>query len=679
VAEKANDLELAEKAVNEVLNVVPDFITAQQLLERITNGNQFAINFQSLNLIVFPDWQQDEEELSSTLAEVLKAIASHPQAEEITLIIDTTNTENEEDAQLLLSAVTMNLILEEGIELPETTEITFIGKLTPQQWEKLFSLIQYRIILDTEYLPIYIEKIASCNIQDIPTLCLTPLENDLPEINFQALNLIIFPDWQEDEEELSLSLTKVLKAITSHPQAEETTLIIDITNAENEEDVSLFVSAVTMNLMLEEEIELPETTEITFIDHLTAQQWESLRRRVDYYIPLAQENTLISKETLNILTLDNLQQIKTSKASNFFIKTESENFPKIDVVLQVCGTHGWNMWRGWVNVLAKQGLLNRVFAPKANWNDASPLYDDGLWEYLENPTGDIILLSGFDWHSQPLHRSPEWQERWQKANIEKIALLQENYSAKVTQNNSLWQEQMSQAIANASICVDRLVCHHEPDMEFLEENYNIQLPKIFLPFAVDPQYFRIKIPFYDRINRAAFRGNISAYFSDNTYSHRRKLIELLKESGQVDIFEYTYNSSNKDEFLTTQGVEKYADILNKYRIQLNLPSISQTLTNRPMEVMACGGVLLQNTILGKESKTLFKDGKHLVFYDDNNPDSLVEKILELQNNQELAHQIATEGQKICYAHHTLFDRVISILQWLNYDIKVNLKPNLFIE
>ncbi|MBL1210471.1 glycosyltransferase [Geminocystis sp. GBBB08] len=201
-------------------------------------NNSFNINFQTLNLIIFPDWQQDEEELSLTLTEVLSTIASHPQAEEITLIIDTTNAENEEDVKLLVSAVTMNLMLEEAIELSEATQIAFIGNLTSQQWEKLLILIQYRIRLDIEYLPMYIEKIAFCNIQDISNLSVTSLENDLLDINFQTLNLIIFPDWQQDEEELSLTLAEVLKGIANHPQGSEITLIIDITNAENEEDAS---------------------------------------------------------------------------------------------------------------------------------------------------------------------------------------------------------------------------------------------------------------------------------------------------------------------------------------------------------------------------------------------------------------------------------------------------------
>jgi hypothetical protein len=60
----------------------------------------------------------------------------------------------------------MNLMLEEEIELPETTEIAFIGNLTPQQWNKLLTNIQYKIDLNNEILPVEI-KINHCNLAQI--------------------------------------------------------------------------------------------------------------------------------------------------------------------------------------------------------------------------------------------------------------------------------------------------------------------------------------------------------------------------------------------------------------------------------------------------------------------------------------------------------------------------------
>jgi hypothetical protein len=67
----------------------------------------------------------------------------------------------------------MNLILEEGIELPETTEIAFVGNLTSQQWEKLFNLVQYRIEIPSEVLPLNGEKLSSLNLEELVNNAIT--------------------------------------------------------------------------------------------------------------------------------------------------------------------------------------------------------------------------------------------------------------------------------------------------------------------------------------------------------------------------------------------------------------------------------------------------------------------------------------------------------------------------
>jgi hypothetical protein len=93
--------------------------------------------------------------------------------------------------------------------------------------------------------------------------------------------------------------------------------------------------------------------------------------------------------------------------------------PCIDVVLQASGLHGWSVSHGWANTLQNEGLLHRVFTPIGDFGAEEPKYDDGLFEYLKNPQADIILLLGFDWHSQPLHKTLKWQEKWYKAPIKK--------------------------------------------------------------------------------------------------------------------------------------------------------------------------------------------------------------------------------------------------------------------
>src|SRR5919199_4708367 len=69
------------------------------------------VNLREINLIIFPDWSVPEESLCQELERTLGAIATHPDKSQITLLVDTTNI-SEEDANLVLSAVAMNLMMQ---------------------------------------------------------------------------------------------------------------------------------------------------------------------------------------------------------------------------------------------------------------------------------------------------------------------------------------------------------------------------------------------------------------------------------------------------------------------------------------------------------------------------------------------------------------------------------------
>ncbi|WP_158507367.1 glycosyltransferase family protein [Nostoc piscinale] len=341
----------------------------------------------------------------------------------------------------------------------------------------------------------------------------------------------------------------------------------------------------------------------------------------------------------------------------------------IDVVLQATGVHGWSASHGWINTLQREGLLNRVFRPVAGWGIEEPLHDDGLFEYLQNPQADIILMLGFDWHSQPLHTTLKWQERWHQSPIIKIAILQECYSTHIVQNTPVWQQQMHQAITSTIPCVDGLVCNHEPDVDFLQKQLGISLPIIFLPFGIDPEFFRINQPFVERFNRGLFRGNAPRYFTEESYKQRHQLIEVLSRCHNVDLFSTNLHYEQNP----LQIMQEYVQEINKYQIVLNLPSNSTTLTARPFEVMGCGSLLLQNKIFGIQSQNLLKDWEHLVYYDAEQPEDLIEKIEYLISNPELTEKIAVQGYNLCHDLHTLKCRITSILEWVNTNIPIKVK------
>jgi hypothetical protein len=107
------------------------------------------LKLKDINFIIFPDWSQPEESLSLELEQVIKAIATHPESRHITLLVDTSNVSGE-DAELLLSGIVMNLLMQEDLDVTEELEISLVVNLGEIQWEALFPRIQARIALENE-------------------------------------------------------------------------------------------------------------------------------------------------------------------------------------------------------------------------------------------------------------------------------------------------------------------------------------------------------------------------------------------------------------------------------------------------------------------------------------------------------------------------------------------------
>jgi predicted O-linked N-acetylglucosamine transferase (SPINDLY family) len=107
------------------------------------------LKLRDINLIIFPDWNQSEESLNQDLSNVIKAIATHPDRIRITLVIDTTNI-SEADAELAISGVVMNLLMEEDLDVADGPEISLIGNLSEMHMKALLLHIQGRIVLENE-------------------------------------------------------------------------------------------------------------------------------------------------------------------------------------------------------------------------------------------------------------------------------------------------------------------------------------------------------------------------------------------------------------------------------------------------------------------------------------------------------------------------------------------------
>ncbi|NJL67424.1 MAG: glycosyltransferase [Microcoleus sp. SM1_3_4] len=130
----------------------------------IDAANILRLNLKDINLIIFPDWSQPEESLGLELERVVRAIATHPHKSKITLLVDNSNI-SDEDANLALSSVAMNLLMEEDLDISDGPEISLIGQLSEMQWSALTPRLYGRIVLKNDNT----KAIVQAKAQIIPT------------------------------------------------------------------------------------------------------------------------------------------------------------------------------------------------------------------------------------------------------------------------------------------------------------------------------------------------------------------------------------------------------------------------------------------------------------------------------------------------------------------------------
>ncbi|MBD2432469.1 MULTISPECIES: glycosyltransferase [Fischerella] len=122
---------------------------ANTVSSALIDATLLPLKLKDNNLIIFPDWLQPEEKIGWELQAVIKAIATHSENRSITLLVTTSNI-SYDDAELFLSSVTMNLLMEEDLDLSQGPEISLVSELGEIQWQALLSHIQARIILSYE-------------------------------------------------------------------------------------------------------------------------------------------------------------------------------------------------------------------------------------------------------------------------------------------------------------------------------------------------------------------------------------------------------------------------------------------------------------------------------------------------------------------------------------------------
>jgi len=322
--------------------------------------------------------------------------------------------------------------------------------------------------------------------------------------------------------------------------------------------------------------------------------------------------------------------------------------PRVDIVLQATGVHAWAVGGGWENAARQLGVHHRTFRPRANWGDLDVANDDGLFAYLAQPQADILLLAGFDWHSQPLHASPRWREQWAKCPARKILYVQES----VLNHEKLSGSQvMAQAFRRAAALVDAILYTDLADRPLME---SAGKPALFQPFGVDDTLFSSHTPFASRLPRAFFRGKHQPFAGQAAaYQDRRALIQHLLDHQALDLLPY------QDRPVTPQDL---AADFNRYQVAVNFPSVFANHPTRIYEAMACGCAVVTNRTGLSEIDRQFESGRHLLYY--SNAEELLQAVRRLAAEPALAAQIAAQGRRAALEQHALHRRLAEALAWL---------------
>ncbi|MGD1809779.1 glycosyltransferase [Dapis sp. BLCC M126] len=131
------------------------------------------LKLRNINLIIFPNWSQPEEVLMPELEVAIATFLTHPRNSQMTLLIDTADI-SEEEANLALSSIVMNLMMQENLEVSEESEISLLGQMNKIEWTALLPCLHGRIILANENLQAItrakVDTISSYNIESLSKL-----------------------------------------------------------------------------------------------------------------------------------------------------------------------------------------------------------------------------------------------------------------------------------------------------------------------------------------------------------------------------------------------------------------------------------------------------------------------------------------------------------------------------
>jgi Glycosyl transferases group 1 len=123
--------------------------------------------------------------------------------------------------------------------------------------------------------------------------------NSVLSLPLQDCNLLMLPDWSVDEELLSQELATAIGQLIQTPDLDSTALLLDVSSAESLEQVELILAGISMNLLMEEDVDITEYLEISPIKELSIEQWQELLPQINNLVPLPHEANITKSRLVN--------------------------------------------------------------------------------------------------------------------------------------------------------------------------------------------------------------------------------------------------------------------------------------------------------------------------------------------------------------------------------------------
>lgn len=119
------------------------------LVQRTLITATLPFELRETNVLVFPNWNLDEEQCGESLQTIIRELCQLPNAQQVLLLIASDGIEDE-NIDMLLQGIAMNLALTEEIDVGDGPAIAITGQLAPIQWATLIERVNGRILIEEE-------------------------------------------------------------------------------------------------------------------------------------------------------------------------------------------------------------------------------------------------------------------------------------------------------------------------------------------------------------------------------------------------------------------------------------------------------------------------------------------------------------------------------------------------